>query len=198
VTLAYGVKRKLEGPADISAEGPLMPSYKETLESYDFLKSASLSRNFRNYPKLWQTNVRPSLWPVEGRLLSSFGRRIDPFSGEGAFHTGVDLTAEIGTPVKAAADGVIALAEYSGGYGRLVVIDHGKSLQTFYAHLSRIDVVPGQEIRRGQIVGASGASGRVTSPHLHYEVRQGGTPINPYIFLAKSASNLAQLKDLPF
>jgi len=198
VSLAYGVKQKLEGPADISAEGPLLPSYRETLESYDFLKTAQVSRNFRKYPKLWQTNVRPSLWPVEGRLLSSFGRRIDPFSGEGAFHTGVDLTANVGTPVKSAADGVISLAEYHRGYGRLVVIDHGNGLQTFYAHLSRIDVVPGQEIRRGQTLGGAGASGRVTSPHLHYEVRQGGTPINPYIFLAKSAATLAQAKDLPF
>jgi len=198
VTLAYGVKQKLEGPSDISAEGALMPSFKETLDSYDFLKTAQLSRSFHKYPRLWQMNVRPSLWPLQGRLLSTFGKRIDPFSGEGAFHTGVDLSAAVGTTVKAAADGVISVAEFYGGYGRLVVVDHGNGLQTYYAHLSRINVIPGQEVRRGQIVGLSGASGRVTSPHLHYEVRQGGTPINPYIFLAKSATGAGAAKDLPF
>lgn len=198
VTLAYGVKQKLEGPSDISAEGALLPNFKETLDSYDFLKSAQLSRNFRKYPRLWQINVRPSLWPLQGRLLSTFGRRIDPFSGEGAFHTGVDLSANVGTSVKAAADGVVSVAEVYGGYGRLVVVDHGNGLQSYYAHLSRLNVVPGQEVRRGQILGLSGASGRVTSPHLHYEVRQGGTPINPYIFLAKSATGAAPAKDLPF
>jgi len=198
VTLAYGVKQKLEGPSDISAEGALMPSFKETLDSYDFLKTAQLSRSFHKYPRLWQMNVRPSLWPLQGRLLSTFGKRIDPFSGEGAFHTGVDLSAAVGTAVKAAADGVISVAEFYGGYGRLVVVDHGNGMQTYYAHLSRINVIPGQEVRRGQIVGLSGASGRVTSPHLHYEVRQGGTPINPYIFLAKSATGAGTAKDLPF
>lgn len=198
VTLAYGVKQQLEGPSDISAEGALMPSFKETLDSYDFLKSAQLSRGFRKYPRLWQVNVRPSLWPLQGRLLSTFGKRIDPFSGEGAFHTGVDLSAGVGTAVKATADGVISVAEYAGNYGRLVVVDHGNGLQTYYAHLSTLNVVPGQEVRRGQIVGLSGGSGRVTSPHLHYEVRQGGTPINPFIFLAKSATGASGAKDLPF
>ena len=198
VTLAYGVKQKLEGPSDISAEGALMPSFKETLDNYDFLKSAQLSRSFHKYPRLWQMNVRPSLWPLQGRLLSTFGKRIDPFSGEGAFHTGVDLSAAVGTTVKVAADGVISVAELYGGYGRLVVVDHGNGMQTYYAHLSRINVVTGQAVRRGQIIGLSGASGRVTSPHLHYEVRQGGTPINPYIFLAKSATGAGAAKDLPF
>jgi len=198
VTLAYGVKQKLEGPSDISAEGALMPSYKETLDSYDFLKSAQLSRSFQKYPRLWQMNVRPSLWPLQGRLLSTFGRRTDPFSGEGAFHTGVDLSASVGTTVKSAADGVVSVAEFVGGYGRLVVVDHGNGLQTYYAHLSSTNVLPGQEVRRGQILGLSGASGRVTSPHLHYEVRQGGTPINPYIFLARSATGATPAKDLPF
>jgi murein DD-endopeptidase MepM/ murein hydrolase activator NlpD len=87
-----------------------------------------------------------------------------------------------------------------GGYGRLVVIDHGNGLQTFYGHLSRFDVVTGEEIRRGDVIGRSGASGRVTSPHLHYEVRMGGTPVNPYPFLAKSAIALPShaQQDLPF
>jgi murein DD-endopeptidase MepM/ murein hydrolase activator NlpD len=198
VSLAYGVKRKLEGPPDIAGEGPLLPTFNESIEQYNFLKSANFSRNFNKYSKSWHTNVRPSLWPIHGRLLSSFGRRTDPFSGEGAFHTGVDISAPTGAPVKAAADGIVALADWSGAYGRLVIIDHGGGLHTYYAHLSRIDVIPGQEIRRGQVVGAAGATGRVTSPHLHYEVRQNGTPINPYLFLARSATGETAARDLPF
>jgi murein DD-endopeptidase MepM/ murein hydrolase activator NlpD len=119
--------------------------------------------------------------------MSPFGGRTDPFSGEGAIHTGVDLAAPMGTPVRAAADGIIVETQWFGGYGRLIIIDHGNGVQTYYGHLSSFDVVPGQEVRRGDVIGRSGASGRVTSPHLHYEVRMGGTPVNPYPFLARSA-----------
>jgi murein DD-endopeptidase MepM/ murein hydrolase activator NlpD len=198
VTLAYGIKQKLEGPNDISAEGKLMPTYRESLAEYDFLKSASYSMLHRNYPKQWQLNVRPSLWPVSGRLLSSYGSRTDPFSGDGAFHTGVDLSATTGTPVHAAGDGVVAHAEWSGRYGKMVVIDHGNGMQTWYAHLSTFDVVPGQEIRLGQRIGLSGGTGRVTSPHLHYEVRMGGTPVNPYPYLTKTSVATTARKDFPF
>lgn len=198
VQAAYGVKRELEGPADISAEGPLLPSFSETLEQYDFLRSARISRGFRKYPRMWQTNIQPSMWPVHGRLLSSFGRRTDPFSGEGAFHTGVDISAPKGTPVRVTAEGIVSSAQYMSGYGKLVVIDHGSGLSSLYSHLSRIDVIVGQEVRRGSIIGASGATGRVTSPHLHYEVRRGGSPVNPYAFLARYSSGEAPRKDLPF
>jgi murein DD-endopeptidase MepM/ murein hydrolase activator NlpD len=198
VSMAFGVKQQLEGPPDISGEGPLLPSYNETLEHYNFLKSATLSRGFHRYPRAWHANVRPSLWPINGRLVSSFGRRSDPFSGHGTFHGGVDLSASFGASVRAAADGVVAYAHWYGGYGRVVMIDHGGALQTLYAHLSRTDVIPGQEVRRGQIVGAAGSSGRATGAHLHYEVRQNGTPINPYIFLARSATSTTRTSDLPF
>jgi murein DD-endopeptidase MepM/ murein hydrolase activator NlpD len=198
VSMAYGVKRKLEGPPELSSEAPLLPSFRESLEEYNFLKSANYSRAFHRYPRLWQVNVRPSLWPIHGRLLSTFGRRTDPFSGEGAFHTGVDLSCPSGTPVKVSADGVVSHAEWFGAYGRLVIVDHGDGLQTYYAHLSRLDVIAGQEVRRGQVIGASGSSGRVTSPHLHYEVRRGGTPINPYVFLARSATGETPQPDFPF
>jgi len=198
VSVAYGITRKLDGPEDIAAEGRLLPSYHETIEQYNFLKSATFSRSFRKNTKSWHASVRPSLWPVNGTLLSSFGRRTDPFSGEGAFHTGVDLSAPRGTAVRAAADGIVSHAHWGAGYGRLVVVDHGNGLQTFYAHLSRIDVLPGQEVRRGQVVGAAGSTGRATSSHLHYEVRQNGTPINPYIFLARSALSGTPARDLPF
>jgi murein DD-endopeptidase MepM/ murein hydrolase activator NlpD len=197
VSLAYGIKRKLEGPADVSTEGRLVPTLSETFEEYNMLKSASLSRYTRGFARRWQTNTLPSLWPVNGRLQSFYGNRSDPFSGIGAFHAGVDISASSGTPVRCAADGIVSHAEWSGAYGRLIIVDHGKGFQTYYAHLSRFEVVAGQEVRSGETLGRSGATGRVTSPHLHYEVRQGGTPINPYRFL-KSAIVQTASRDLPF
>jgi murein DD-endopeptidase MepM/ murein hydrolase activator NlpD len=200
VSVAYGLKRKVETATDVANDLPLTPTFRESLGEYNFLQSASISKLYRNYPKQWQTNIRPSLWPVEGVIMSSFGSRTDPFSGEGAIHTGVDLQAPMGTPVHAAADGIVVYAEWSGGYGRLVKVDHGNGLQTYYGHMSRLEVVTGQEIRRGDILGLSGSSGRATSPHLHYEVRMGGAPVNPYQFLATSALSLPKHggRDLPF
>ncbi len=197
VTNAYGIKRKLEGPPDIAGEGRLVPTFTESLEDYNFLQSASISRFRRSPARMWQANVVPSIWPIAGRLLGAFGRRSDPFSGEQAFHTGVDISGSIGTPVKATADGVVVSAEFAARYGRLIVIDHG-NFQTYYAHLSRFDVIAGQEVRRGQIIGAVGMTGRVSGPHLHYEVRQGGVPVNPYNSLARSSVAQAAKPDLPF
>jgi murein DD-endopeptidase MepM/ murein hydrolase activator NlpD len=111
---------------------------------------------------------------------------MDPFSGEGAFHKGVDLTAPRGTPVHVTADGVVLKAQWDGGYGKLVVVDHGNGIETYYAHLSQFMVIPGQEVRRGQVVALSGGTGHATGPHLHYEVRLSGIPVNPYKYLAKS------------
>jgi murein DD-endopeptidase MepM/ murein hydrolase activator NlpD len=110
----------------------------------------------------------------------------------------VDLQAPTGTPVRAAADGVVLRAEQYGGYGRLVILDHGNGIQTYYAHLSRFAVRPGQEIRRGETVGQVGSSGRATAPHLHYEVRLGGTAVNPQRYLKNSTVQVAQQKDFPF
>jgi murein DD-endopeptidase MepM/ murein hydrolase activator NlpD len=198
VSAAFGIQRKLIGSDDISTEGPLVPTYSESLEEYNFLKSASFSRFHHTYPRSWQKNIVPSLWPVNGRILSRFGQREDPFSGEGAIHTGMDISANMGTPVHAAADGIVFHAQYDGGYGRMIVVDHGNGMQTWYAHLSRFEVVPGQEVRRGEVVGVSGASGKVTSPHLHFEVRVGGTAVNPYPYLTRSATLEQVQPDLPF
>jgi murein DD-endopeptidase MepM/ murein hydrolase activator NlpD len=90
--------------------------------------------------------------------------------------------------VKAAAHGVVAYADRTAGYGKLVVIDHGNNFETYYAHLSAFRVAEGQTIRRGEVIGLVGATGRVTSPHLHYEVRRGGTPVNPYRYLTPVAA----------
>jgi murein DD-endopeptidase MepM/ murein hydrolase activator NlpD len=198
VSVAYGLKRKSPG-VDTGGTG-LGPNLRESIDQYDFLRSASISAIYRTYPKQWQVNVRPSLWPLQGRMTSSFGSRSDPFSGEGAIHTGVDLSVPMGTVVHAAADGIVAFASWSGGYGRLIVVDHGNGMQTYYGHLSDCSVVAGQEVRRGDSIAKSGSSGRSTAPHLHYEVRLGGVPVNPYPYLAQSAltMNAKNQRDLPF
>jgi murein DD-endopeptidase MepM/ murein hydrolase activator NlpD len=202
VQLALGVKRQIEGPADMAFEAPLVPSFKESLQQYNFLKSASFSRLHRGYLNQFMVNNKPNLWPVNGRINSSFGRRSDPFSGEGAYHPGVDLEAPMGTPVRCAADGVVRIAEWQGAYGRAVVIDHGGGVQTLYGHLSRFSVLAGQPIRRGEVIGYSGNTGRASGAHLHYEVRVGGTPVNPYHYLSQSQRTVASAKQptssLPF
>ena len=188
VSLAYGIKQKLEGPSDISAEGKLVPTFAESVRDYDFLKAGNaLAVRGKAGRLLRPRYTQPAIWPVTGKLmLSPFGQRTDPFSGEGAFHKGVDISAAAGTPVRATADGIVVYDQFESGYGRLVVVDHGAGVQTYYAHLSRFFVHAGQEVRRGDIVGAVGSSGRATSPHLHYEVRLGGAPVNPYRFLAQA------------
>ncbi|HEY6487916.1 MAG: M23 family metallopeptidase [Terracidiphilus sp.] len=125
----------------------------------------------------------PSLWPIEGRVASSFGEREDPINGEGAFHAGIDIDAPYGTPVRAAGDGDVSGASMGAGYGREVVLDHGHGLSTLYGHLSAIAVLPGQHVTRGEIIGYVGQSGRATGPHLHYEVRVHNVPVNPHKFL---------------
>ncbi len=198
MTTSLGLKREFEGSDSIADEGPLVPSYQESIEEYNFLKSANFSRIQHGFARSWQKNIVPTMWPVNGRLLSRFGEREDPFSGEGAMHAGVDISAAMGTPVHAAADGIVASAEYYHGYGKLVVIDHGNGMRTWYAHLSQFEVVPGQEIRRGEVLGLSGATGKVTAPHVHFEVRLGGSPVNPYPYLTRSSMQQHVQPDLPF
>lgn len=196
VSIAYGIKQKLEGPPGIASEGRLVPTVHESLVEYDFLRGYHGVSN--TFVRRLQTNVQPSIWPVEGRLMGGFGLRTDPFSGEGAMHTGVDISAPTGTVVSTTADGIVAFTGWSNGYGRLIVVDHGNGMQTYYAHLSHIGVLEGQAVRRGDPIGAVGSTGRVTAPHLHYEVRQGGTPINPYHYLVKAGGVELVKKDFPF
>ena len=197
--VAVGLKQQLEGPSNMASEAPLIPTFKETIEQYNFLKGASYSsRLHRGYVAQFQMNTTPSLWPVAGRMSSPFGGRLSPFSREGQNHPGVDLQAAMGTPVHVAADGVVRQAEWNQGYGKLIVIDHGRSTQTYYAHLSRFSVVSGQEVRRGEVIGYSGATGFVTAPHLHYEVRIGGNPVNPYHYLKNSGTTVTEKRELLF
>jgi murein DD-endopeptidase MepM/ murein hydrolase activator NlpD len=128
-------------------------------------------------------NAAPNLWPVEGQVTGSFGERIDPFNGEGAFHSGVDISSSFGTRVIAPADGVVVFADYMGGYGRAIVLDHGHGITTRFGHLANFAVIAGQHIQRGDTIGYVGLSGRSTGPHLHYEVRINETPVNPHKYL---------------
>lgn len=128
----------------------------------------------------------PSLWPIEGRVASGFGERQDPINGEGAFHSGIDIDAPWGTPVRAAGDGVVSDASLGSGYGREVSIDHGHDVMTVYGHLSSAAVIPGEHVTRGQVIGYVGQTGRATGPHLHYEVRVRNVPVNPHKYLRES------------
>ena len=135
----------------------------------------------------------PSIWPIEGRVTSSFGEREDPFNGEGTFHSGVDIGASYGAPVRATADGEVSAASMGAGYGREVVLDHGHDVMTVYGHLSAVAVLPGQHVIRGQVIGYVGQSGRSTGPHLHYEVRVHSVPVNPHKYLRLTFEQVANL-----
>lgn len=133
----------------------------------------------------------PTLWPIQGRVTSSFGERTDPFFDEGAFHPGIDIAAYDGDPVHAAAAGIVIKASWGEGYGREVIINHGRGIETLYAHLSGFAVTAGQRVDRGEVIGYVGTSGRSTGPHLHYEVRIQNTPVNPHKYLRFTMTEFA-------
>jgi murein DD-endopeptidase MepM/ murein hydrolase activator NlpD len=194
VSRAYGISQPAANAnVPMDDDGATTANVKESIEEFNFLKAASYSRIYHRYAHQWQSHMLPSIWPVVGTLRSSFGGRSDPFSGEGAFHTGIDLAVPSGTPVHAAADGVVVSAGWSGNYGKRVIVDHGNGIETYYAHLSQFMVVPGQEITSNQTIAMSGGTGHVTGPHLHYEVRVGGTPVNPMKYLGTGNLRKSQM-----
>lgn len=167
----------------------LESSYRASLYAFNLIRNASLVPSAQS-PALgfvptadFGRETVPSIWPVRGRIMAGFGQRLDPFSGEGVFHSGVDISAPSGTRVESAGDGIILQAGVQSGYGNAIVIDHGFGMTTKYGHLSKIFVVVGQEVKRGQVVGAVGMTGRATGPHLHYEVIVNDTPVNPMKYL---------------
>ena len=124
-------------------------------------------------------SATPSIWPVIGWLSSAFGSREDPVNGGADFHPGLDISADYGTPVKATADGTIESAGWAGDYGNMILLKHGYGMSTRYGHMSRLAVSPGQTVKRGQVIGYVGATGRTTGSHLHYEILLNGARINP-------------------
>jgi murein DD-endopeptidase MepM/ murein hydrolase activator NlpD len=125
----------------------------------------------------------PSIWPVRGWITSPFGNRLSPFSGIIIFHEGLDIAAQTGSPVMAPAEGVVIKAGFDAGYGNMVEISHGYGFRTLFAHNSRITVKTGQRVKRGDIICYVGDTGSSTGPHLHYEVRRNGLPVNPMKYM---------------
>jgi len=140
---------------------------------------ASLSTAWQRELGIIQSLPLKSPVVVEHHVSSQFGVRSDPFTGEASRHEGIDFVAAYGAPIVATAPGKVVLAQYYGPYGRTVDVDHGRGFITRYAHMSKIDVSVGDEVRAGDVLGALGNTGRSTGPHLHYEVRFQGRPINP-------------------
>jgi murein DD-endopeptidase MepM/ murein hydrolase activator NlpD len=130
----------------------------------------------------------PSIWPAKGWLTGTFGGRPDPFTGEPAFHQGLDISTEKGQPVFATADGRVETASYTGDYGNLITLRHDFGLTTRYGHLSKFNVKVGDSVRRGDIIAYVGSTGRSTGAHLHYEILASGKLINPLQLLTQSAA----------
>jgi len=199
VSSLYGLKT---GPSLVTASSPAVEDQgvSSSMDRLYMLKATALSGAATTgislgltrdvTPADWvQANSAPNLWPVEGSVTGSFGERIDPFNGEGAFHSGVDISASYGQPVIAPADGVVEFADFMGGYGRAIILDHGHGLSTRYGHLSNFAVTEGEHVHRGDTIGYVGLSGRSTGPHLHYEVRINDTPVNPHKYLRLTIAN---------
>jgi murein DD-endopeptidase MepM/ murein hydrolase activator NlpD len=191
VAMTYGVLRYHPSAFDQS-DNPVTPedAFDRSVEQYTFLKRnaatiATASTGLRLMPAMTfvASTYTPSIWPVLGHITDSFGERLDPFSGEGTFHTGVDVATDYGAPVHATADGVVMIAENHAGYGRLVVVDHGFGITTWYAHLSSFSAIAGTRVKRGEVIGYTGISGRSTGPHVHYEVRVNNAPVNPWRYM---------------
>lgn len=127
----------------------------------------------------------PSAYPVYGTITSPFGMRKNPFGYGYEFHPGIDISVPIGTPVKAAGKGVVVYAGWLAGYGKAVIIDHGYGIESVYGHNSQILVKVGQTVNRGDVIAKSGNTGRSTGPHVHFEIRVNGSPVNPMKYLAK-------------
>ena len=158
---------------------------------------ASLFSNWRQMDEATPLTPRSAVYVPVGRpvddlaLTSNFGVRSDPFSGHARMHKGIDIPGPVGTPVYATADGIVNRSERMSGYGNLVEITHGNDTQTRYGHLSRLLVQPNERVRRGQLIGLMGSTGRSTGSHLHYEIRIAGEAINPLPFVTGSERAMA-------
>ncbi len=184
-------------PAELSEEGlqreldRLAENIQKRSEDFAFLEFALLEQQVKK-------RALPTTLPVqEGQLGSMFGYRQDPLVGVRALHEGVDFSAETGTPVLAAADGVVQFAGQHPEFGNVIDLDHGEGLLTRYAHLSKIDVQPGALIKRGKRIGAVGSTGRSTGSHLHFEVRMLGVAQNPAHFLKESLQTALNQRKSP-
>ena len=178
--LADTVRGGLGGPAaeplpssDLAGESALVSSRLSLLEN-------QFSRRFELVAST------PTVWPVHGAVNSGFGIRPDPFTGQPAFHEGVDISTARSEPVFATADGVVMRSGWAGEYGKAIALAHGDRYETVYGHLEETLVAEGQKVHRGDRVGLVGSTGRSTAPHLHYEVRVDGHPVNPLEYILET------------
>lgn len=193
VAMAYGITRFRETPFGLSdAPAASEATYQRSVDEFGYLERNATAVSMSNAgiglrllpaAQLTSLAVVPSLWPVVGEITGHFGERLDPFSGEGAFHAGLDIASHYGDDVRATADGIVIEVGRRSGYGRIVVIDHGFGVTTWYGHLSAFNTEVGMTVKRGDVIGYEGQSGRSTGPHLHYEVRIYNTPVNPWRYL---------------
>jgi len=194
LTYGFGEARRPRFPeAALSlatqSNSTLESSYRASLYAFNLIRNFSLipspqtpALGFVRTADFGHETV-PTIWPVRGRVTEGFGQRSDPFSGEGVFHSGVDISVPFGTQVQAGGDGIVMQEGWDSGYGNAILVDHGYGMTTKYGHLSKIFVVVGQEVKRAQVIGAVGMTGRTTGPHLHYEVIVNDTPVNPMKYL---------------
>jgi murein DD-endopeptidase MepM/ murein hydrolase activator NlpD len=177
---ASGGMGGMEVPAPAVSKDEMLLKWQETL-----------SRRVDGLKEAWDQDmarlrITPTIAPVKGIPTAGFGNRQDPFGVGREFHAALDISCPSGRPVVATADGMVTEAAYAGGLGKCVSVFHGLGVTTRYGHLSKILVKPGDKIKRGTLLGYSGSTGRSTGPHLHYEVLQNGTPVNPLQFILES------------
>ncbi len=182
-----GVQSRDARPLSMSELGEQVDRVSRGVESrsdyLDVVESELLSAQVRSA-------LLPQNTPVnEGFVGSGFGKRVDPFSGQMAMHAGLDFAAPYGTPILAAAGGVVSGAEHNAAFGNMVTIDHGNGLQTLYAHASKLNVKVGEIVRKGQQIAQVGSTGRSTGAHLHFEVHVNGVPQNPARYLTRQSGD---------
>lgn len=181
---------------------PLREAQAETLATGDkkfrelFASWVALDKAGPDAPVERTTVAIPSLVPVAGaRMSSAYGMRRHPVRGGWRMHKGVDLAAPTGTPVYASADGMVGRADWFSSYGLFIRIDHGADMETRYAHLSKLAVAAGERVRKGDLIGYVGSTGRSTGPHLHYEVRVGGVAVDPIPYMVDRTPLVASRND---
>lgn len=184
------------GTPESSFSFDYIPNYRQEAlarKMHNFLKQLSTQSKLEKIKQEELLNIlkdkqhilasTPSIWPTQGWISSEFGYRISPFTGQREFHKGIDISGPEGTPIIAPAEGEVIFTGKNGAYGLSILLDHGNGITTRYAHLSKIVVKKGEKVKRGEIIAYMGNTGRSTGPHLHYEVRVGGVPVNPYRYI---------------
>ena len=193
---AFVKSRAMGGPTAASALTSMAPGLSSPENTFALLKDLLQGLESRLQTVRSDVDKRnqlaaatPSIWPTHGWLSSSMGNRADPLTGEKDFHPGLDISADKGDPVYATADGKVTHAASAGNYGNLVIVEHGYGLETRYGHLSAFKVAHGQKVKRGDLLGLVGSTGRTTGAHLHYEVRANGRILNPLQLLLNPRRN---------